>query len=146
MDTEAAIRLIKEAETWIGTPYHHKGMTKGVGADCGSFLYMLFTWAGLSMKPFPRDYPEDWCLHRGDERYIDFLQPYTREIHMAKPGDISVFRYGGAYSHGCLVTNRRSLIHAYGRTQDGEIREDSWKFFQYPGGKKRPVRFFEVLI
>lgn len=115
-----------------------------MGVDCGSLLYMLFTEAGLVMKPFPDDYPQDWCLHRDDERYLNFLEPYTRPTATPQVGGIAVFRFGGAYSHGCLITETGRLIHAYGRTGDGEVMESPWKFFTHAGGKPRLVKFFEV--
>ena len=27
-------RIVAEAMTWLGTPYHHRGKLKGIGVDC----------------------------------------------------------------------------------------------------------------
>lgn len=144
MDTQTAIRILEEARTWIGTPYHHRGMAKGAGVDCGSFLYMLFSAAGLEMQPFPSDYPPDWCLHRDDERYLDFIKPYTIEVSQAEVAGIVVFRYGRAYSHGGLITADRTVIHAWGRTEFGQVMESDWAYFTDYGNEVRPRKYFRV--
>ncbi len=42
-ETESAIRasIVKEARSWIRTPYHKRAFIKGVGADCGMFPYAV---------------------------------------------------------------------------------------------------------
>ena len=35
-------RVIAEARTWIGAPYHPQGDIKGVGVDCGMLLVRIF--------------------------------------------------------------------------------------------------------
>ena len=39
--------VVKEAYSWIGTPYHHQAMIKGVGVDCALILLAVFREAGL---------------------------------------------------------------------------------------------------
>ena len=35
-------RIIREAETWLGTPYRHQAACRQVGADCLGFIYGLY--------------------------------------------------------------------------------------------------------
>jgi len=39
--------VIKEALTWLSTPFHHEAMIKGAGVDCGMFLAAVYRVAGL---------------------------------------------------------------------------------------------------
>lgn len=121
-------------------------MAKGSGCDCGSFLYILYGQFGLKMDPFPLEYPSDWCLHKDDERYINFLTPYTTETNDVGPGDLVVFQFGRAYSHGAIITERKTVIHSWGRTGVGQVMESGWNFFNFPGGKPRLRKYYQVPI
>jgi hypothetical protein len=63
--------VLAEAESWIGTPYHHAARVKGVGCDCLTLLAEVYPAAriiGHVEVPF---YPPDWHLHRSAELYLD---------------------------------------------------------------------------
>ena len=30
--------VVREAKTWLGTPFHHQGRLKGVGVDCAGVI------------------------------------------------------------------------------------------------------------
>lgn len=51
-----ADRLLKEAASWIGTPFSHQGKIKQVGVDCANFVDACFRAAGADTKPIPSDY------------------------------------------------------------------------------------------
>lgn len=129
MDTEGRERILIEARSWIGTPYHHKGRIKGVGVDCGGLLYEVYG-KFYPLKPFPESYPADWAMHRGAELYLDFISEYVLEVREPQPADIVVFRYGRCFSHGGIWTERNTVIHAWGRTAHGRVIESPAKFFQ----------------
>jgi cell wall-associated NlpC family hydrolase len=132
MPAEAAQRaaIVREARSWIGTPYHNCADVKGRngGVDCGMLLVRVFVDTGL-VAPFdPRPYPPDWHLHRAEEKYLGFVFDRTREVYFlpppeggrvwvrgVKPGDVAVFRFGRCYSHGGVVTAAAPLtiVHAY---------------------------------
>ncbi|MGF3025540.1 hypothetical protein ACQVP2_22280 [Methylobacterium aquaticum] len=118
---EAALRtrVVTEARRWIGTPYHPGADLRGVGVDCGMLLVRVFVDTGL-VPPFdPRPYPQDWHLHRDDERYLGFLFERTREVAAPQPGDIVMVRQGRTYSHGGIVTapDPLTLVHAFSPAQ-----------------------------
>lgn len=107
--------VIAEARKWIGTPYHSCADVRGAGVDCGMLIVRTFVDCGL-IAPFdPRPYPEDWHLHRSEERYLGFVLERCVEVAVPKSGDIAVFRYGRCYSHGAIVTCAAplSIIHAF---------------------------------
>ena len=75
--------VVAEAETWLGTPYHHEARIKGHGVDCAQVLIGVFANVGLIEPVALPHYPMDWNLHRDEERYLDILGRYTREIEIA---------------------------------------------------------------
>ncbi len=107
--------IVAEARSWIKTPYHPEGDLKGIGVDCGMLLVRVFVDLGI-ISPFdPRPYPQDWMMHRGDEKYLGFILNHMQEVAIPKSGDIMVFRFGRCYSHGGIVTSTNPLmiVHAF---------------------------------
>lgn len=138
--------VIAEARTWIGTPYQHKGRVKGVGVDCGGLLYQVYN-PFVRMRPFPKNYPPDWALHRENEIYLDFIRPYTFEVERATPGGMALFKVGRNWSHAAIVTEKIKFIHSWGRNQHGGVVECGLGFFALGGdGKIRPVRYFDLKV
>lgn len=142
MTPAIAAQVIAEARSWIGTPYHHKGRVKGVGVDCGGMVYACYE-PHYHLKPFPDDYPADWCLHDQQELYLDWISPYVSEVRHPVPGGLSLFRFGKCYAHAAIYTEKNTFIHAYGRTKFGQVKEDPLTFFRV-GGLIRPVRHFDT--
>jgi len=107
--------IVAEARRWIGTPYHICADIRGAGVDCGMLIVRCFVDTGLCAPFDPRPYDADWHLHRSEERYLGFVFDRTREVEVAQPGDVMVFRYGRCYSHGGIVSERAplSIVHAY---------------------------------
>lgn len=109
--------IVTEARSWIGTPYHTHAGVKGVGVDCGMLLVRVYTTVGL--LPEGTDLPNyapDWYLHEQSSGWVeDYLSSFTHEVDTVDLGDILLFKYGRAYSHGCIVTclNPVMVIHAY---------------------------------
>jgi hypothetical protein len=108
-------RIVAEARKWIGTPYHSCADVLGVGVDCGMLLVRVFVDLGLCKSFDPRPYPDDWHLHRSEERYLGFIFEHCKEVLAPMPGDVMVFRYGRTYSHGAIVTQSLPLaiVHAF---------------------------------
>jgi cell wall-associated NlpC family hydrolase len=118
--------VVAEAQSWIGTPFHHAARVKGAGVDCLMLLAEVYERAGVVGHVDPGFYVPDWHLHRDAERYIEGLLHYAREIERSPqsgdgppqgphplPGDIALFRFGRTFSHGAIVTQWPRLVHAY---------------------------------
>lgn len=109
------LHVVRTAESWVGTPYHHRGQIKHAGVDCAMLLYCVWFEAGL-LESFPiDDYPPDWHLHRSVERYALKLLEYCTELtteEEPKPADILLFKFGRAYAHGVIITGYPMGIHA----------------------------------
>src|SRR4029078_6925542 len=86
--------VLREAESWIGTPFHHAARVKGAGVDCLMLLAEVYERAGVSRRIEPPFYVPDWHLHRDAERYMEGLLRYARSADVPEPGDIALFRFG----------------------------------------------------
>ena len=134
--------VVTEAESWIGTPFHHAARVKGAGVDCLMLLAEVYERAGVGPHVEPPFYVPDWHLHRDAERYMEGLLHYAQEIAgtpqgpQPLPGDIALFRFGRTFSHGAIVTQWPRLVHAYWSI--GVVWGDATL---YPL-KDRDVRFF----
>lgn len=108
--------VVREARSWLGTPYHNCADIKGVGVDCGMLIVRVFVDTGVAAPFDPRPYSPDWHLHRGEEKYLGFVLDRAHEVEIIpKPGDVAVFKYGRCFSHGGIVTKAAPLtiVHAY---------------------------------
>ena len=111
--------VVREAESWIGTPFHHAARVKGAGVDCLMLLAEIYERAGIIERIDPPFYVPDWHLHRDAERYLEGLTRYATQIAGPpqgtgpRPGDIALFRFGRTFSHGAIVTLWPRVIHAY---------------------------------
>lgn len=113
--TAARAAIVAEARRWLGTPYHHHGRVQGVGVDCAMLLAEVFESVGLVARVEPGTYPHDWHLHRSEERFLSWVERCgARETGTPEPGDVAIFKYGRAYSHGAVLVERDlSVVHAY---------------------------------
>jgi cell wall-associated NlpC family hydrolase len=116
--------VVREARSWIRTPYHNQGDLKGIGVDCGMLLVRIFVDTGLC-EPFdPRPYADDWYLHRAEERYLGFIFDRTREVAAPLPGDVVVFHYGRCYAHGGVLTIAAPLTIVHAFQPSGRVLEE----------------------
>jgi len=119
---EIRAAIVCEAQSWIGTPYISNGMIKGRrgGTDCAMLLVAVYQTVGLVPKDFdPRPYPPQWHIHRNEEKYMNFVLRFAKEV--APPpereplaGDIVLFKIGHAFAHGAIITKWPNVIHALG--------------------------------
>jgi NlpC/P60 family putative phage cell wall peptidase len=132
--------VVAEAESWIGTPFHHHARIKGAGVDCLHLLAEVYERAGLIAHVAPEHYPADWHLHRDAERFLDGLTRYAREIEgPPDPGDVALFRFGRVFSHGAIVVAWPRLIHA-----NFAARAVCWGDAGLEPLASRPARFFTL--
>jgi cell wall-associated NlpC family hydrolase len=104
--------VVAEALTWLNTPYHHHGRLKGVGTDCAMLLCEVYRVCGLIPFIDPRPYPPDWHLHRGEERYLHWVEDYADPVESPAPGDVALYKFGRAVSHGGIVVDWPLIVHA----------------------------------
>lgn len=122
LPTDAELRrrdVVDEAKSWLRTPYHHRAHLRGVGVDCAWLLIEVYSAVGLIEWFDPGDYPMDWMMHRDEERYLHWVEKHGRRVEAPQPGDIAVWQFGRTFSHGAIVVDWPTVIHAY--RQDGMV-------------------------
>ncbi len=105
--------VLREARSWLGTPYHHQGRVKGAGVDCAMILIEVYHACGLMPNIDPTPYPQDWHFHRNDERYLGWVKDYAEEVETPLPGDVVLFKFARCVSHGGIVLDWPNIIHSY---------------------------------
>lgn len=115
-EQEHRARVIELAREWRGTPYISNAMVKGRkgGVDCAMILVDVYCEAKIVPPEFdPRPYPPQWHVHRGEERYMDFVKTFAKEIdYEPSPGDVVLFKLGRLFAHGAIVVAWPRIIHA----------------------------------
>lgn len=93
--------IIKEATSWIGTPYKYAHQEKGKGTDCSGFVMVVYE--SVTGEKLPRNSAKqaEYC-ERIDHNKV-------------KEGDLVFFATGknpNVVSHVGIVIDRESFIHA----------------------------------
>jgi|SRR5882724_1401999 len=139
--------VVAETLTWLRTPYHHGGDEKGRGVDCAKILIRVYS-AALGIPYFdPGPYPPDWHLHRSEERYLENILPYAREVAEREPlpGDFFIFQWGRTFAHSAIVIAYPMVIHAHAQDRMvawGDVRNAP---FIDVKGQDRKRKLMEVL-
>ena len=105
-------KIVAEARSWIGTPFHHAARLKGVGVDCANLLIGVYAAAGIAEEFTPEYYPQDWHMHRDEPRFLATLLEYCERLPDGEPpmpGDIAMFNYGRHAAHGAVVASFSEL-------------------------------------
>lgn len=106
--------VLVEAESWLGTPFRNNAMVKGAGVGCGTLMIACYSEAGVlelpSIETFGH-FPLGWSIHSKEERYLDIMKQYMKEVETPEPGDAAVFKLSGAYGHAAIVVSWPRVIH-----------------------------------
>jgi cell wall-associated NlpC family hydrolase len=139
--TEDRAKVVAEAQTWLGTPFHHGARIKGIGADCETFIECVFRACGVFNAEIPA-IPSQWWLNGREELYLNYLTKYATEYALAgdrRPatGDCIVVRRGRVFAHGAIVLDWPRVIHCFPpAVRISDIRTN-------PVFAGRPMKFFD---
>lgn len=137
-------KIIKEAVSWIGTPWHHEGRVKGAGVDCGLFILEVFERCGLVPHIDVPHYGLDFMRHSNEEWFLNYILTYAGELgpdveHL--PGDVIMYKVGKLYAHGAIVKEWPVIIHSsrpcrgvcYENFNNSALYGLPKRFFRYKG-------------
>lgn len=105
--------VVREALSWVGTPFADCCDKKGVGVDCGMLLVRVFCGLNLAPPFDPRPYSPEFHLHHSEPLYMDWLRKYSHRVEVPQPGDVALYQFGKIPSHGAIVVDANSIVHAY---------------------------------
>ena len=138
-----AASVIREARTWVGTPYRHQADRKGVGCDCLGLVRGV--WRGLYGfdLELPDAYAADWAEAGGEERLLAGARRNFRakDLSDARPGDLLLFRWRPHLpaKHAAIVTAPDRMVHAHDGAAVAEVALAPWwrrriaYAFRFPG-------------
>lgn len=107
-------RVVAEAETWLRTPFHtNRSMIKGVGVACGPMLIAVYGALGIPVPSLDEigHFSLDWHEHASEERYLNILLNYTKQVETPGLGDVALFKIGKVHGHSVIVTGWPNIIH-----------------------------------
>lgn len=129
MEKPLPSKVVTEALSWLGTPYHHAADVKGSGVDCAMLLVRVFIDTGI-VEPFdPRPYPPDWYLHRDEERFLGWIEKFGDRVpdgEPSQPGDVRLYQWGRCVSHGAIVVSDTTMVHAWRPSKQVVLCELEW--------------------
>lgn len=105
--------VVQEAESWLGTPFHHEARVRHAGVDCGQLLIAVYSKFDLMPELDVPHYSMDFALHRSQEWYRGIVETYAKVVEAPRPGDVVLFRFGRSFSHGAVVVAWPNIIHAW---------------------------------
>ncbi|WP_196607420.1 NlpC/P60 family protein [Pectinatus frisingensis] len=110
--------LLKEAKTWLKTPYIAEGRVKGAGTDCGLFILQSFENIGLLPHIKIPHYPIDIAANCAVPMYLNKIKEYCTEVDKAIPGDIIVYKFEGSKvpHHAAILYSDEYIIHSHVKT------------------------------
>jgi cell wall-associated NlpC family hydrolase len=145
-EPEQRAAVVREAESWLGTPYHHHGKIKGVGVDCGQILIKVYSAVGLCDDFDTGYYAPQWSLHHSAEQYLAWVKRYARQVAQPTgPGDFVLWQFGRTLSHSCIIVDwPGKVIHAHRAAGMVEWADASKAPFLDGDGQPRRHAFFTL--
>lgn len=104
--------VIEEAQSWLGTPFHHAAAVKGSGVDCAHLAAAVYETTGVLEDGKIGFYGQDWYMHEDAERLLDRVSQFCVKVEQPAFGDLALFAFGRASAHVGIVTQWPEIIHA----------------------------------
>ncbi len=115
-------KVVAEARSWLGTPFHIGARVKGAGVDCGQLLYCVYHACGLIPEQEAGLFAGDWFCHTTEQKYQFRMFRHAYKIVegraygslAAKPGSAVLVKVADSqiYNHGGIVVGWPRIIHA----------------------------------
>jgi cell wall-associated NlpC family hydrolase len=107
--------MVREAETWLDTPWVHMQAAKGHGVDCVQFIISLAKTAGILPSAYKTvKYSRDWYFHAEESLILEGILGYCDKMPDGdiQAGDIVLMRFKRVVSHAALYVGDGKIIHS----------------------------------
>ena len=123
-------RIVREARSWIGTPYRHQGALKHAGADCLGLIRGVYRAVYASDPETPPAYSANWAEASGDEAMAAAARRHLIAIGLdeLRPGDVALFRWraGHPAKHAAIIVSPATMVHAQSGASVCEVSLCRW--------------------
>ncbi|MFC6196584.1 NlpC/P60 family protein [Ponticaulis profundi] len=123
-------QILREARSWIGTPYRHQASVKGAGTDCLGLVRGIWRAVYQAEPEAPPPYTPDWAEALGQDTLLEAARRHMTEqaIGDARSGDLILFRMGlgTPAKHAAIMSGQDTIIHAYWGRSVCETRLVPW--------------------
>lgn len=136
-------RIIAEALSWIGTPYHHQASLKGLGCDCLGLLRGVWRAVMGSEPEMPPPYSPDWAEASRADTLVEAARRHLVEVEdrAFEPGDVLLFRFREQLpaKHCAIAVTPGTMVHAHDGAAVCEVAIRPWwqrhlaGVFRFPG-------------
>lgn len=146
IEQELRNRVVTEARTWLGTPFHLMGRVKGPrgGVDCFTLLACVFHALGLTPAWEAEFYRGDFWCHDKQNSYLRTILKYVKQVPLGmfdtRPGNIVLARRRVGPDmqkpedwHGGIITSWPMVVHAF-QPRVSEDNCTSHPAYQVSGG------------
>lgn len=112
--------VVREALSWVRTPFKWEASIKGVGVDCARIIAASFSNPGVAsvdIAKLPRVSPQ-WFMNCEKAVYIDGVKnmlnavEYNMQDEIPQPGDVVLAKYGRDWAHGAIVVEWPKVVAA----------------------------------
>lgn len=119
--------IVTQARSWLGTPYHHQGRVKHVGADCIGLLVGVFGELNLFSKKLSnentplllKDFDDtSYSFQPNGDKLAKTIEQhlYLKDIKNLEAGDVVLMQWLKDPQHVAIISNygdSLGLIHIY---------------------------------
>lgn len=122
MSSTVKQKVVEEALTWVGTPYHEQAQLKGIGVDCAQLIAGIAKGAGIETDlVIPTNYNAQHAINSDDEEMLRLIELYgCTPTDTPEPGDLVAFKMGRSHGHLGILVSSTEFVHAeYQRTNKG---------------------------
>jgi NlpC/P60 family putative phage cell wall peptidase len=133
----AQARIVRQARTWLRTPFHHQARLKGKGCDCLGLIVGVVDELGLKDRngKLLASYDEITYPTEPDGAYLtQRLTELLEEVPIAEaqPGDLALFKVRDNPQHLAILTDYEGalgMIHCFApaRAVVEHRLDDDWK-------------------
>lgn len=120
--------IVRIAQSWVGTPYHHQASLKGVGCDCVGLVRGVYRELYGVEPPELINYSSDWGDANGNESMVIAANKYLVPTTEPGPGSVILLRWAKhrVAKHCMILSFNGKAIHAYQRSPVTEIKLSGW--------------------
>ena len=129
-DPQTRARIVEEARSWIGTPYHHQASLKQVGCDCLGLVRGVWREVyGCEPEAVPA-YTPHWAEAGRREQLLEAASRHLELLPVdgISAGDLLVFRWRAHVpaKHLAIAAGDGRMIHAQDRASVCDVALNNW--------------------